>query len=274
MQSKPVKQQAKTTRVRWSQEEEDKMSWLRQRGLKWRQVAKLVTNRIYGACFIHAWKNKQTFLVKSQWSPVEDAVLKQLKESSLPWKEIAAQLPNRSLEGCQMRWHQHLKTGRSNRDSWTADEDTLLKSLKTRTKMSWADIAKQLLRHDTKSCQNRYYKYLKNGATGRYQNRGVKKAWTLKKDTQLKTLKECGFSWEEIAENFPEQNKLSCQDRYYHHLVDGAKRPQHGDDSVEDKNEFMEGRDMPLEQGDGFLEDVEESLEIRDGLVEDRDDVE
>ena len=87
--------------------------------------------------------NHKFHKVNRRFEPVEDKLLKDLVEryGDSDWTLISTLMPGRNRRQCKDRWEQHLSPSANNKP-WTAEEETLLKSLVDQYGNDWVKIAR------------------------------------------------------------------------------------------------------------------------------------
>ena len=166
-----------------------------------------------------------------RWEKWEEELFSSLRAEGKTYGQISQRLPGRTEGACKWRAYQKLKirtVPKPNRDKrWEDWEDQLI--LEHRKAGERLSKISELLSHRTASAlRNRWYRVLKHRteatiaapiATGSQHRR------TLGEGQLLKSLRESGQSWTEIAKTFPDRTVTQCS-RYWYRILHPPRNQQ------------------------------------------------
>jgi hypothetical protein len=161
---------------RWTKDEDKRLTdAVKQFGLDWKHIAKIVRTRNRTQCRKH-WSESLNpprlrkarvlpFKAKTPWTPDEDNRLRDAVNQFGPqeWKYIALTVQTRNRTQCRTRWAEYLDPLLKHCD-WTEAEDLYIVAQVSKYGSQWAKIAEGLKGRSPGSIKNRWHKKHKSEA--------------------------------------------------------------------------------------------------------------
>lgn len=152
---------------------------------------------------------------------------------------------------------------------WTEKESALIKTLRERG-MSWEHIARQVIGRSAISCANHYHHIMAKLSASRSEEECIvsdaaealegnvipiaRSDWSEEENTLLKTLRESGMPWKEVAKQMPGRSSVACCTQYGR--LRRSAPPSDRRDSIDYRamrRELEKAKDIPFSQQEDTL---------------------
>eukprot|EP01039_Chlorochromonas_danica_P001222 gene1226-1334_t len=185
----------------------------------WQRTSREIPGSTVKQC-MHRWRLLEKASNESHsWTPEEDELLLNAVNTygSDKWTKVAAGVGGRTARECRKRWTSVLLP-RMNESPWTADEDRILLSMRSKRDSSWLDLVSALPTRN------------KDAVYARCQELNVPihkwQPWTDEESKLLKDLTlhyEGRKNWLEISSYFPGRTARQCYNHYRHQITTNVK---------------------------------------------------
>lgn len=196
------KQSIASSHAPWTPAEEQLLTSLHKAGVQPLEIAQRLEGRSVASVLKKRASLGLALRKHKAWSSSEDEKLLRLRSQGHAWKDIALEMGDRTLQALMMRLltlnSPEVFTSQyaSVREKWSEEEDQKLLQLKSASKATWPEIAREFPSRHPRSLQTRFQKLTL--AIDENENR-ARRPWTDDDYLELVKLREAGIPVSDIA---------------------------------------------------------------------------
>lgn len=198
---------------RWTLEEDQLITSLRESGKSWAELGRQLPNRTEKACIKrwqeHLCKRLRPSRICRQWEEWEERLLVSSCYAGLRWREVAMSITGRTQSACVKRWHNYFHSSDED-EPWTSEELAQLECLRWEGNV-WDEISQNLPGHSPNACRLQWYKETE-GIKGPSSHQAHYANWsTAEVGTLIALYNTIGPRWGEICKHLPGRGESACR---------------------------------------------------------------